>query len=174
MKITGRNIKRRLYGLSRLPDNIKRARYWRGHGVHSPFVYSIVRDVFMCRKLKSENNNLYQQLISLGVSLRRAIELQNLLEHCRYSSFGIDCDVEQMEGKNFVVATLKCDAPTLQQMAARATDLQTTLCILSPAYEQSRDKACKALVEAHRCTSIDNRGYLLLFNNHLPKQKFRL
>ena len=137
-------------------------------------MYSIVRDVFMCRKLKSENNNLYQQLISLGVSQRRAIELQNLLEHCRYSSFGIDCDVEQMEGKDFVVATLKCDAPTLQQMAARATDLQTTLCILSPAYEQSRDKACKALVEAHRCTSIDNRGYLLLFNNHLPKQKFRL
>lgn len=160
--------------MSRLPDNIKRARYWRGHGVHSPFVYSIVRDVFMCRKLKSENNNLYQQLISLGVSQRRAIELQNLLEHCRYSSFGIDCDVEKMEGKDFVVATLKCDAPTLQQMAARATDLQTTLCILSPAYEQSRDKACKALVEAHRCTSIDNRGYLLLFNNHLPKQKFRL
>lgn len=137
-------------------------------------MYSIVRDVFMCRKLKGENNNLYQQLISLGVSQRRAIELQNLLEHCRYSSFGIDCDVEQMEGKDFVVATLKCDAPTLQQMAARATNLQTTLCILSPAYEQSRDKACKALVEAHRCTSIDNRGYLLLFNNHLPKQKFRL
>ena len=174
MKITGRNIKRRLYGLGRLPDNIKRARYWRGHGVHSPFVYSIVRDVFMCRKLKGENTDLYQQLISLGVSQRRAIELQNLLEHCRYSSFGIDCDVEQMEGKEFVIATLNCDTQTLQQMAARATELQTTLCILSPAYDQSRDKACKALVETHRCTSIDNRGYLLLFNNHLPKQKFRL
>lgn len=137
-------------------------------------MYSIVRDVFMCRKLKGKNNDLYQQLISLGVSQRRAIELQNLLEHCHYSSFGIDCDVEQMEGKEFVIATLKCDAPTLQQMAARATGLQTTLCILSHAYDQSRDKACKALVEAHRCTSIDNRGYLLLFNNHLPRQKFRL
>lgn len=128
----------------------------------------------MCRKLKGKNNDLYQQMISLGVSQRRAIELQNLLEHCHYSTFGIDCDVEQMKDKEFVIATLKCDAPTLQQMAARATDLQTTLCILSPAYDQSRDKACKALVESHRCTSIDNRGYLLLFNNHLPKQKFRL
>lgn len=137
-------------------------------------MYSIVRDVFMCRKLKGKNNDLYQQLISLGVSQRRAIELQNLLEHCHYSSFGIDCDVEHMEGKEFVIATLKCDAPTLQQMAARATGLQTTLCILTPAYDKSRDKACKALVEAHRCTSIDNRGYLLLFNNHLPRQKFRL
>lgn len=137
-------------------------------------MYSIVRDVFMCRKLKGKNNDLYQQLISLGMSQRRAIELQNLLEHCHYSSFGIDCDVEQMEGKEFVIATLKCDVPTLQQMAARATGLQTTLCILSHAYDQSRDKACKALVEAHRCTSIDNRGYLLLFNNHLPRQKFRL
>ena len=128
----------------------------------------------MCRKLKGENTDLYQQLISLGVSQRRAIELQNLLEHCRYSSFGIDCDVKQMDGKEFVIATLNCDTQTLQQMAAHATELQTTLCILSPAYDQSRDKACKALVEAHRCTSIDNRGYPLLFNNHLPKQKFRL
>lgn len=128
----------------------------------------------MCRKLKGENLELHNQLLSLGVSQRRAIELQNLMEHCHYSSFGIDCDVEQMEGKEFIIATLKCDTPTLQQMAERATELQTTLCILYPTYDQSRDKACKALVEAHRSTSIDNRGYLLLFNNHLPKQKFRL
>lgn len=128
----------------------------------------------MHRKLKSEDRELYQQLLSLGVSQRRAIELQNILVHCHYSSFGIDCDLKQMEGKEFIVATLKCDTPTLQQMANRATELQTTLCILLPAYDQGRDKMCKALVEAHRCTSIDNRGYLLLFNNHLPRQKFRL
>ena len=160
--------------MSRLPDNIKRARYWRGHGVHSPFVYSIVRDVFMCRKLKGENTDLYQQLISLGVSQRRAIELQNLLEHCHYSTFGIDCDVEQMEGVDMVIATLACDEEHLRKMASRAEELRTTLCILHPSFDRKRDDECKALVEAHRCTSIDNRAYLLLFNNHLPKQIFRL
>lgn len=174
MKITGRNIKRRLYGLRNLPSNIKRGRYWRGHGVHSPYVYSIVRQVFMCRKLQGERRDLYDRLIALGIAERRAIELQNLLEHCHYSTFGIDCEVEQMEEKDMIIATLDCDVQRLRQMAARATELKTTLCILSPAYDRERDEACKAIVDSHRCTSVDNRAYLLLFNNHLPRQTFRL
>lgn len=174
MKITGRNIKQRLYGLRNLPSNIKRGRYWRGHGVHSPFVYAIVRQVFMCRKLQGERRDLYTQLSDLGVSKRRAIELQNLMEHCHYSTFGIDCDVEQMEGVDMVIATLECNEERLQQMAAKATELNTTLCILLPAHDKNRDIACKSLVEGHRCTSVDNKAYLLLFNNHLPKQIFRL
>lgn len=174
MKITGRNIKQRLYGLRNLPSNIKRGRYWRGHGVHSPFVYAIVRQVFMCRKLQGERCDLYTLLLGLGVSKRRAIELQNLMEHCHYSTFGIDCEVEQMEGVDMVIATLECNEHKLREMAARAEELRTTLCILSPAFDRARDMACKSLVEEHRCTSVDNRAYLLLFNNHLPKQIFRL
>ena len=29
-------------------------------------------------------------------------------------------------------------------------------------------------VAAHRSTTVDNRGYLLIFNNNLPKQHFRI
>lgn len=128
----------------------------------------------MCRKLKGEQRDLYDVLITLGVAERRATELQNLMGHCHYDSFGIDCAGEQSVNKDMVIATLKCDEEQLQQMAAQATDEQRTLCILYPAYDQKRDKCCKAIVEAHKCTSVDNRAYLLLFNNHLPRQKFRL
>jgi hypothetical protein len=37
----------------------------------------------MCRKLKSEQRDLYDRLIALGTSRRRATELQNLMNHCR-------------------------------------------------------------------------------------------
>ena len=113
-----------------LPTDLKRARYFRGHGVHSPFVYAIVRQVFMRSAPIDGDTALYTALKSRGISERRAVQLQNLMIHCGYTSFGIDC----------------------------ADD----------------DKACRAIIAKHRCTDIDNRGYLLLFNNYLPKQSFRL
>lgn len=170
----GENIKNRLYLGFNAFKHIKRIRYWRGHGVHSPYVYAIVREVFMCSKLKSEQRDLYDSLIALGASKRRARELQNLMGHCHYSTFGIDCDIEQMEGYDMVITSLQCDNDTLQAMAGKATELRTTLCILAPAHNSSRHSCCKALIQNHRCTSIDNRDYLLLFNNHLPKQEFEL
>jgi len=33
---------------------------------------------------------------------------------------------------------------------------------------------CRQIVAAHRSTTVDNRGYLLIFNNNLPKQHFRI
>ncbi len=174
MKITGRNIKRRLYGLRTLPSNLKRARHFRGHGVHSPFVYAIVREVFMRSKLMSDEHTLYEALLSAGVAKRRAIELQNLILHCNYTTFKIDCSVDEMEDCDMVIATTAIPTEQLTTMADKARESRITLCIIAPSLDQQRDRCCKLIVDAHPCTSVDNRGYLLLFNNHLPKQRFRL
>lgn len=174
MKITGRNIKRRLYGLRNLPSHLKRARYWRGHGVHSPFVYNIVRQVFMCREFKSDNKELYNTLLQHDLAPKRCLQLQNLLTHCNYTSWDLDCPIEQIAQHDIVIASLDATADTLQAMADAARNGATTLCILQPAYDRERQAICKMLVENHPCTSVDNRGYLLLFNNHLPKQIFKL
>ena len=73
-----------------------------------------------------------------------------------------------------VIASVDIPAEELAAMADKAREEQLTLCIMSPSLDHQRDKACQAIVEAHPCTSVDNHGYLLLFNNYLPKQKFRL
>lgn len=174
MKITGRNIKRRLYGLRTLPSDIKRARYFRGHGVHSPFVYNIVRQVFMCRHLKDESHDLYDALLRLGTSRKRSIQLQNLLSHCGYTNWGIDVAANAVASLDMAIISTATSPTEFATMAEAATKAGTTLCILSPAYDRERHTACLRLVENHRCTSVDNRAYLLLFNNHLPKQTFRL
>lgn len=174
MKITGRNIKRRLYRLAILPKELKRARYFRGHGVHSPFVYRLVREVFMKRDFLGESRELYNQLCSCGVAKRRGVELQNLIHHCSYHSFKIDAPLEQLSGCDILFLTLHTPASHLAEYAARAQAEGFTLCLLSPAFDRERDMACRALVESHPCTSVDNRAYLLLFNNYLPRQKFRL
>lgn len=174
MKITGRNIKRRLAEWGYRPSDIKRARYWRGHGVHSPFVYNIVRQVFMCKYLKHDNRELYDRLKAEDIPNKRCVQLQNLLHHCGYTSFGIDCDAETVKRVDMAIITTKVAADALPSLAMAAKQCGTTLCILAPAFGRERRAVCGALVEAHTCTSIDNRGYLLLLNNHLPKQKFRL
>ena len=82
MKVSGRNIKRRLYKLSLLPNKLSRAKYFRGHGVHSPFVYGLVRKVFMCGKLFEDcNRNLYDRLLEAGIPVKRAVQLQNAMTY---------------------------------------------------------------------------------------------
>ena len=133
MKITGRNIKRRLYGLRNLGSNIKRARHFRGHGVHSPFVYSVVRQVFMPSTFIGEKRDLYEALTARDVAQRRARELQNLMEHCHYESFGIDSAINQFEQYDIIIATCHnglyaCSVATIfyimstQQMCGRYYD----------------------------------------------------
>ena len=128
----------------------------------------------MRSKFISDERSLYDALVAAGVAKRRAMQLQNLMVHCKYSTFKIDCPVEQVAGCDMVIATNNTPTEALQQMAEKAHSERLTFCVISPTLDQQRDRACRAIVDAHTCTSIDNRAYLLLFNNHLPKQKFRL
>ena len=45
-----------------------RARYFRGHGVHSPFVYDLVRHVFMRAELLPGDRSLYEALLAVGIA----------------------------------------------------------------------------------------------------------
>lgn len=169
MKISGRNITRRLYGLSHIPGRIARARYFRGHGVHSPFVYALVRQVFMRSTLLDGDRRLYEAILAAGAPARRAVQIQNLAIHCGYDDFGMDC----AEGALYV-ATAASDETAIRELARRAAETGATLCIMQPYDGRERQAACSGLVAAHGSTSVDNRGYLLLFNNYLPKQHFRI
>ena len=172
MRINGKNLKRRLYGATRLHDRVRRARYFRGHGVHSPFVYAIVRQVFMRDRLPEGPHELYEQLLARGVPRKRAVQLQNLLTHCGYHSWLID-DTEGRQA-DMLLLTPETAASALPRYAGQARDQKVTLVILAPYLNRERDRVCRAMAAAHTGTTVDNRGYLLFFNNGLPKQHFRL
>lgn len=172
MKINGRNLKRRLYGLTTLPSRVARARYFRGHGVHSPFVYDIVRQVFMKHDLCTEEHTLHDALIARTFVKRRAVQLQNLFTHCDYRSFAID---ELTNPCDLCILTEQLSEQQTAELVLRATRRGTTLALMSPYNGRERADLCHRLTEAHPCTSVDNRGYLLLFSHpDLPKQHYRL
>ena len=153
MGIGGHKLGLKFYGrVTELRNRLSRARFFRGHGVHSPFVYDVVRNVFMRDTLLPGDRALFRELLAAGVPERRAVQLQNLAIHCGYASFGLNrADAE------FCVVT--CALP---------------VAVMSPYDGRERRAMCLQIVAAHRSTTVDNRGYLLVFNNNLPKQHFRI
>lgn len=166
-------IRRGLFGLATLPARIARSRYFRGHGVHSPFVYAIVRQAFMPHRLLGDDTALYAALRELGVSRRRAVQLQNLCTHCGYRRFAFDetadtsCDLR--------ILTPRLDPEVTCELVRRAAEAGTTVALLAPYESRRRAELCAGLAERHAGTSVDNRGYLLLFTDErLPKQHYRI
>jgi hypothetical protein len=124
----------------------------------------------MRSKLTVESHPLYDALVGLGVAKRRAVQLQNLVVHCEYNTWTID----SLSKADFILATVDIAPETLTEYASYAREQGATLCIMNPYYCAERWAACSAIIDAHPSTTVDNRAYLLVFNNHLPKQRFRI
>lgn len=170
MKLTGHRLSLHLpRRMAELRNRLSRARYFRGHGVHSPFVYDIVREVFMRSELLPGDRSLYERLVGAGIPHRRAVQLQNLAIHCGYSSFG-------MNRADADLCIVTRDFPRSETLALirSAAEGGHTVAVLSPYDGRERQALCAQIVAGHRSTTVDNRAYLLIFNNYLPKQHFRL
>ena len=170
MKKSGRTLKQRLFGLKRLSSRLKRARHFRGHGVHSPFVYDVVRKVFMQKRMVGESRDLYTALRQRNIAERRCVQLQNLVAHCGYERWSID----SMEACDLIVCTLDTPHDALKRYACFAQEHHITLCIIEPYRSSQRWEVCREILDNHSSTTIDNRAYVLVFNNHLPKQRYTL
>ncbi len=155
--------------VARLGNRLVRVPYFRGHGVHSPYIYAIVREVFMRKTLMDGDRTVYDLLIEKGVPERRAVQLQNLAIHCGYKGCGYDVT----EGDLWIASEQLSNGELLELMARARTE-RHTVAVLNPYATREREALCNGIVLRHPSTTVDNRGYLLIFNNHLPKQHFRI
>ena len=92
----------------------------------------------MCSKLRGEEHALYDALQAKGVAKRRAIQLQNLVQHCDYVTWSID----EVSAVPFIVATLDTPSDMLSSYATYAREHGATLCIMNPYYNAERWTVC--------------------------------
>ncbi|MFR9540162.1 MAG: hypothetical protein SNI49_08410 [Rikenellaceae bacterium] len=159
--------KYRLWRGDKLTNRLSRLRHYRGHGVHSPYVYSIVRNILMNRSLQSENIKLLEELTKFGVSTKTATEITNIAAHCNLNSISID----NSQNADFIICSENCTEEKIEKMANEAAQNGIAIVILSP---YKKVKICNTLLLINRSTSIDRFTYLIFLNNHLPKQHFKL
>ncbi len=163
-------MKTREFIVSRFKRQISRLRHRRGHGVHSPYIYNIVREVFMRRTFLAHQSPLYDLLLGLEVRKRYAREIESLRHHCGFSTFGVDT----LEPLDMVIYTTNYDAQLMIQAIKNGANNGTTIVIMSPYATPQRGKICDEIIALHHSTTLNRRGYLVVFNNHLPKQHFVL
>lgn len=149
----------------------KRFRHSRGYGVHSPFLYKVVREAMMPRKVATTDTKLRGELVTVGVDGRTAVRLQNYLSLVGYTRWAINKAEEVTEGTLFV-ATPDCPHEVVKQIAERCQEgnAMATLCIIHRR-GRTEKKWRREFVGAHKGMSAEKpRFTLLFFNPALPKQ----
>ncbi len=172
------------------PRFIKRIRHWRGHGVHSPMVYALVRNVFMKRRVVGGGNSgsVYETLRRHGAGKRTAAELHNLHDYCVKPRCEIvsasgretiipECSPREMEMRDTGMGMTRMRITVTSVMAETrdlqleiANDASITAIIASP-------KTIKNLLRQTDCrgTSIDRGRYIIFFcGEDMPQQHFTL
>ena len=170
-------LKKRLVKAVLYSETFTRVRHYRGHGIHSPFVYSIIRHVFMKRKVTGSDKHLYNALRACGVGNHAAVQLQNLHSYCNYTGFSIvDHDNLQLEmDTDFYVILPDVEPGTLNRILNQQAGGNRTVVIMFPRQSRSRMKLCAGMIRNCHCLSIDNRSYVIFFQNpKLPVQHFKL
>lgn len=123
----------------------------------------------MRRSLMSGSRELYEALLATGVSEHRAVQLNNLAIHCSYETFGLNCADADM-----CVLTHDVPLSEMQTLVIEAARARHTVVVIAPHEGFERHALCEQIIAQHPSTTVDNRAYLLVFNNHLPKQHFRI
>ncbi len=155
--------------LRRLINNLKRLRHRKGYGVHSPYVYTLVREVFAKQSCDTE---LYDNLTLLGLKRRHTVEVANFIGSLNANRYAID--PQNCRDYDVVICTTNQTLIEADRLIEESRERGVILIITSHNSTLARELHFMSVVQNHISTSIDKGGYLILINSHLPKQHFIL
>ncbi|MBQ4280087.1 MAG: hypothetical protein IJC16_09075 [Rikenellaceae bacterium] len=153
-------------------------RHYRGHGIHSPFMYALVRNVLMKRPRKRGDTTLYESLRRQHVGHRTALHIQNLHNYCKYPNVVIldkTPPVETIVPQTTYIVTGSAGIDDTQAILAPIGESECMLYIVAPRRTRTRLRACREIIRRADCVSVDKGGFMFfVFNRRLQKQHYKL
>jgi len=145
-------------------------RHFRGRSIHSPFMYGMVRNVFMSHRLNGSDRQLYEHLRTEGIKSSTAIMLQNLQAYCQLSDCVLihpswqETSVQQnLDNDRKLRIILPGVLPrTLIDTAHLASINHDILVILAPHLTRRGREAAQSIRHRYPCVSVD-RGNLMIY-----------
>ena len=154
-----------------------RARYWRGHNIHSPFVYRLVREVLMpCPNRDiTPNDDLYNTLTGHGISPTFALRTAQLHTYLGYTRFETDPPAYR-EGTDLVLLTAPAPEEAeflLREMGRTVTGTgkQAALAVCRP----YRNRKLKKWWQEQHTLQIDLWQIgIIIVDDNLNPQRYKL
>ena len=172
-----KKAKQRIFrGYFRLGAHIH-VRHWRGHGIHSPFMYGIVRNVFMKSKITGPDTRLYDELRRERIGRKHAVNIQNLYAHCRMESHTLvpGLGSQTRAGRNLCILMPDASAETIVEKVRESAGKDDCLILLAPHRNARRWRMAQQIRTHYPCVSVDRRVMMIyFFNPKLQPQHYRI
>ncbi len=158
-------------------------RHFRGRSIHSPFLYSLVRHVFMAGQVIGPERDLYDALRLIGVGHKQSVLLQNLYTHTGLNAYTLlgpglpsgGIGPTHPGGHNLCILLPGVSLRVLMQASERASEQQDTLVVLAPHLTRRSREAVRSIRHRRPCLSIDRCNLqICVFDRKLQPQHYRI
>lgn len=171
-------FKSKFFRKMRYIGSYKNFRHYRGHGIHSPFVYNFVRNVIMQTRVNGSDTRIYDAMRNQRLTPKASAQLQNLYSYLDFKGYMIVSGVSDVENYNAQTLYIVTDGQRedkLGRIIEGVRKVNGYVVVLYPRHTLARMRFLERLRNGKEFLSIDNRRYLLLFfSDKLPRQHYKL
>ena len=153
-------------------------RHFRGHGIHSPYAYNLVRNTIYKRRIVGHSRELYDAMRALKMPHRASMQIQNIMHYLRCTSFcmvGTASEIKNYDSETLYLTDPYISTDALMKVMHGVRRAEGSMVVVFPRTDGHRHSVCRRLSATEEFLTIDNRRFTLWqFSHKLPKQHYKL
>lgn len=187
-KLSVRSVKLPSYVNVRVKDDVfkrytrvkylLRVRHWRGHDVHSPFTYNLVRGALMSHRRNrgmEMDPVLRRDLLALGLSESRVCRIGRVYSYLGFGSYAVGAD--SYHGEDMLILSEEISGEALDALADRISGLDKRVCVVMTGIyaTTSRHSVWHHILDDYDAVCIDLYHLaFVIFDRYISKQSYKM